>query len=63
MSLVACPDCQKDVSTEAFVCPHCGRPTGKQAAVQKKFFLRVFFMWLALIVVFLAIWQLLGAGG
>lgn len=61
MPLFACPDCQKDLSTEAFVCPHCGRPTGKQAALQKKYFLRVLLTWFALIVVFLVIWQLLDA--
>ncbi len=26
MALVACPDCGHDVSTEAPVCPNCGRP-------------------------------------
>jgi membrane protein YdbS with pleckstrin-like domain len=27
MPVVACPDCAKDVSTIAPVCPHCGRPS------------------------------------
>jgi endogenous inhibitor of DNA gyrase (YacG/DUF329 family) len=26
MALIKCPDCGKDVSTEAAACPHCGRP-------------------------------------
>jgi len=26
MALIKCPDCGKDVSTEAATCPHCGRP-------------------------------------
>ena len=26
MSLVACPDCGKELSTEASACPSCGRP-------------------------------------
>jgi membrane protein YdbS with pleckstrin-like domain len=27
MPVIACPDCGKDVSTSAPVCPHCGRPS------------------------------------
>ena len=27
MPVIACPDCGKDVSTLAPVCPHCGRPS------------------------------------
>ena len=27
MPVIACPDCGKDVSTMAPVCPHCGRPS------------------------------------
>ena len=26
MALVQCPDCSKEISTEANACPHCGRP-------------------------------------
>jgi len=26
MALIACPDCTGQVSDQAFVCPHCGRP-------------------------------------
>src|SRR5690242_1257681 len=26
MSLIKCPACEKEVSTEAKACPHCGRP-------------------------------------
>jgi hypothetical protein len=26
MSLVTCPDCRNQISTEAVACPHCGRP-------------------------------------
>lgn len=62
MALTACPDCQKEVSTEAFVCPHCGRPTGRQAQVQKKIFLRGIVLWLVLIVLFVVIWQFLNPG-
>lgn len=28
MALVSCPDCGKDVSTEATACPNCGHPIG-----------------------------------
>ena len=26
MALIKCPDCGKDISTEALACPSCGRP-------------------------------------
>ena len=26
MGLSTCPDCHKPTSTQAIVCPHCGRP-------------------------------------
>ena len=26
MALTQCPSCSKEVSTEAFFCPHCGHP-------------------------------------
>ncbi|MGP8282819.1 MAG: hypothetical protein ACLQT6_08910 [Desulfomonilaceae bacterium] len=26
MSLIKCPECNKDVSTQAASCPHCGAP-------------------------------------
>jgi len=26
MSLITCPDCQKQISDQAPACPHCGRP-------------------------------------
>lgn len=32
MTLVPCPECQKDVSTGAAACPHCGRPQQRAAA-------------------------------
>lgn len=36
MPLTACPDCEAEISTEAYVCPKCGRPTAKQGRVAKK---------------------------
>ena len=29
MSLIKCPECKNDVSTQADVCPHCGFPIAK----------------------------------
>ena len=29
MALIKCPECSKDVSTSAQVCPHCGYPINK----------------------------------
>ena len=33
MSLIVCPECGQKFSDKAVACPHCGCPTGKQAAV------------------------------
>lgn len=30
MSLLKCPDCGNDVSSQAASCPHCGRPRGRK---------------------------------
>jgi len=32
MPVIPCPDCNRDVSTMAASCPHCGRPMGSAAA-------------------------------
>jgi hypothetical protein len=38
MALTRCPECGKDVSDRAPVCPHCGNPSGPaQPAVETKF--------------------------
>lgn len=29
MALIACPDCHREISTEAVACPQCGRPMEK----------------------------------
>ncbi|MCI0428917.1 MAG: zinc ribbon domain-containing protein [Rhodospirillales bacterium] len=29
MTLISCPECGKSLSDRAFMCPHCGVPTGK----------------------------------
>ena len=31
MPLISCPDCKKQVSTEAIACPNCGRPIKRSA--------------------------------
>jgi predicted amidophosphoribosyltransferase len=56
MSLVRCPDCGNEISTEAYVCPKCGRPTGKRPKYPIKRFAT---LWLVLIVAFWAIWTFL----
>ena len=35
MSLVKCPECGKEVSTEAKLCPHCGYPLEKKESKKK----------------------------
>jgi transposase-like protein len=56
MPLINCPDCGNEISDEAYVCPKCGRPTGKRPKYPLK---RLALLWLALIAVFLAIWTFL----
>ncbi len=34
MALIKCPECGKDVSTAADVCPHCGYPIKKESKVK-----------------------------
>jgi predicted nucleic acid-binding Zn ribbon protein len=56
MPLTDCPDCGNPISTEAYCCPKCGRPTEKQQSHQirwRKFII----LWLVLIFAFLVIWQ------
>ncbi|HEX6767353.1 MAG TPA: hypothetical protein VF103_17765 [Polyangiaceae bacterium] len=60
MALTQCPDCGNSISTEAFVCPKCGRPTGKRPSVFNV--KRTLILWAVLIVAFLAIWQFLNNG-
>jgi len=59
MALTTCPDCQHELSTEAFACPKCGRPTGKQQKLAKKKIVRVLILWGVLVLAFLGIWQVL----
>ena len=56
MPLTNCPDCGNDISTEAYVCPKCGRPTGRRPKYPLK---RFAILWTLLIVVFFALWQFL----
>jgi predicted amidophosphoribosyltransferase len=57
--LIQCPDCQSEISTEAFVCPKCGRPTAKRQQLAKKQLKKVVVLWLLLVIAFLAIWRFL----
>ena len=34
MALIKCPECQKEVSTSAASCPHCGYPLQKAQPIQ-----------------------------
>jgi len=36
MPTISCPDCEKQVSTAATACPHCGRPMKKQDVIAPK---------------------------
>ncbi|HEY2406391.1 MAG TPA: hypothetical protein VGI10_10335 [Polyangiaceae bacterium] len=62
MALVACPDCDREISTEAYMCPGCGRPTGKQRKMAKGWLLRAVGMWFVLVIFFLVIWQFMSPG-
>ena len=57
--LVDCPDCGNPISTEAYFCPKCGRPTGKQKAAPRKLAIRTLVIWVVLVLAFLAVWLLL----
>jgi predicted nucleic acid-binding Zn ribbon protein len=61
VALVQCPDCGNEISTEAFVCPKCGRPTTKNQRVLRKKVRNTLILWLVLVVAFLGIWQLLNS--
>ena len=56
MALTTCPDCQNEISSEAFACPKCGRPTGKPQQLRKKKIVLVLSLWAGLVLAFLAIW-------
>lgn len=36
MALTTCTECQKQVSSNATACPHCGNPLGSQPAAKEK---------------------------
>ena len=57
--LVDCPDCGNPISTEAYFCPKCGRPTDKQKAAPRKLAIRTLVIWVVLVLAFLAVWWLL----
>jgi predicted amidophosphoribosyltransferase len=60
MPLSDCPDCATPISTEAFVCPKCGRPTGKQVPGVLKW-RKILILWVVLVAAFMVIWQLLSS--
>lgn len=34
MALIPCTECRKEISDQAFSCPHCGAPTGRTKPTQ-----------------------------
>ena len=36
MALINCPECGKDVSTEAKVCPNCGKPLAEEQSTSQE---------------------------
>jgi predicted amidophosphoribosyltransferase len=63
MALVACPECRNEVSSDAFACPKCGKPLKSPWAVLRPMGKRALVLWVVLIVMFLAIWQVLQPKG
>jgi hypothetical protein len=61
MPLTDCPDCGNSISTEAYACPKCGRPTGRKHALGPTL-LRTFLTWIVLVIVFLTVWHFLRPG-
>jgi hypothetical protein len=60
MALVACPECGKEVSQEAFACPGCGKPLRNPLRVVGKGFLKYAVVtWALLIVAFFVVFKLL----
>jgi predicted nucleic acid-binding Zn ribbon protein len=55
MPLVNCPDCGNAISTEAYACLKCGRPTGKRPKYPLK---RFALLWLLLVAVLVGNWIL-----
>lgn len=59
MALTNCPDCGNEISTEAYVCVKCGRPTGRKPPPPQLFNKRTLILWAVLVLAFLAIWLFL----
>jgi predicted amidophosphoribosyltransferase len=36
MALTICKECRKEISTDAYACPHCGKPQENKSALKKK---------------------------
>ena len=46
MALITCKDCQKEFSSDAKVCPHCGAKKHKNHYILKGFMVLVFISWM-----------------
>jgi hypothetical protein len=62
MALTQCPDCAREISTEALVCPQCGRPTANVRRVGTKRIRNAVILWAVFVVLFLAISHWMGGG-
>ncbi len=36
MAMTKCPECRRDVSSDAAACPHCGKPLAKAVNPEQK---------------------------
>ena len=53
MALTECLDCKQEISTEALVCPRCGRPTANVRRARVKRMRNAVTLWAVLIAFFL----------
>lgn len=56
MSLINCPNCQKEISNLAKSCPHCGHPIKKSNTVVKKIIIPLILFIVGVLCVAFAVW-------
>lgn len=57
MALIKCPECGKEISSEAKACPHCGKPIPR--AQRKPFYKKSSFWAVVIMIVMLTIFFIL----